>query len=86
MRACVWGAYVTLTGARMHMSMCDRGRFQKCEIEDLRQMHLSWGCNCKAEIHNYRSDDRESGAEFVRIKLRLIAEDRLLLAAALKGR
>lgn len=33
--------------------MCDRECSQKCEIEDLRQLHLSWGCDFKTEIRNF---------------------------------
>lgn len=37
----------------MHWSTCGRGCLQKCEIEDLRRLHWSRGCDCEAETRNF---------------------------------
>lgn len=54
LRDCVWSCMGhvrhVLMGVHMHVHvcMCDRECLQKCEIEDLRQLHLPWGCDFKA--------------------------------------
>lgn len=50
---CVFMHVHMLTWICVCVHMCSRECLKKCEIEDLRQLHLSWGCNFKAKIHNF---------------------------------
>lgn len=62
----------------MLMEVCvSESGLTKCEIEDLRQLHLSWGCNFKAEIHNFLHVQTIYGDEFVK-RLHIILSEEIV--------